>query len=116
MRCVGGLQAAHHLDKLHHRHRIEEVQPNEPAGIGDARGKPGDGNRGCVRADDGIGPHRLIHGLEDFFFDVRVFGRGLNDKIGRREGAVVCARCDEAECCLLGSRAHLSLRDQPVVT
>ena len=69
-----------------------------------------------VRADDRIGPHRLIHGLQNFFLEFRVFGCGLNDEIGRCESAVVCAGLDEAEGFLPGSRAHLSLRDEPVVT
>ena len=38
----GGAGVDHHLEQRHHRHRVEEVHPEEALGTGEPRGETGD--------------------------------------------------------------------------
>ena len=79
---VLGGDAADHLDELHHRHRVHEVQADEalrPVGGG---GKPRDGDRRGVGGDDGVRLEERTERHEDLALDRLVLGRGLDHEIG----------------------------------
>ena len=81
---VGG-DAADHLDQLHQRHRIHEMNADEalrPVGRG---GKPRDRDRRRIGADDGRRLERRAERGEDLALGLLLLGRRLDDEIAVAE-------------------------------
>ena len=68
------------LDQLHHRHRIEEMQPDEARRIGRVIRHPRDRDRAGVRRHDRIGGEVLASLFEDRLLDSFLLGRRLDDQ------------------------------------
>ncbi len=53
-RGLAGAQTGDHLDERHQRGGVEEVHPDDPLGVGGARGDPGDRQRGGVGGEHAL--------------------------------------------------------------
>ena len=108
--------AADQLDERHHRHRAEEVHPDEAlaASRRDRRGERVDRDRAGVRGEDrGCGRERVELAPERLL-DVDVLEHGLDDEIGVADGGQVRRRRHAAEDRVPGGLVQLSLRDRAI--
>jgi hypothetical protein len=93
--------ARNDLDEAHQRHRVEEVEPEDPlavggSGVGDGR----DGQRARVRREDRVGRCLRVERPEDRLLEPEVLERRLHDQrgLGRQavEGVGVAEAADPA--------------------
>ncbi len=111
---VAGLQPADHLDQAHHRHRVEEVQADEPLGRADAGCQLGDRQRRGVGGDHALGADLGGDLLQHLELEVEVLGGGFDHQLRILEHAVVGADADPAQGGELvvfaeGALAHLAV-------
>ena len=79
---LAALGAADHLDQRHLRHRIEEVDADETAGIGQRRGDLLDHDRGGVGGEDGAGLELALERLEEVLLDLELLDDRLDHHVG----------------------------------
>src|SRR5262249_27004607 len=78
---VAGGNAADHLDQLHQRYRIHEMNADETLRAVGRGGKPRDRDRRGVGADDGFGLERRTERGKDLALDFFLFSRRLDHQI-----------------------------------
>ena len=81
VRLVARRQRADHLDQLHQRHGIEEVQAAEAIRTLRRRGELGDAQRRGVGDDDRVGPHDGFDRLVDRALLVEVLDDRFDDDV-----------------------------------
>ena len=84
--CLGDLRRGEdrgdHLDQLHHRGRIEEVQPRHPGRIPRAACDLRDRQGGGIGSQDRIGPAGLVQLSEQGPLELDAFRNGLYHQVG----------------------------------
>src|SRR5690606_31185041 len=88
---------ADQFHKLHHRHRIHEMKPDElfrPVG---RRGEPGDRYGRGIGSKDGGGLQDRADFLEDLPLDLFLFGRGLNCQVNVAEWFIIGGERDASQ-------------------
>src|SRR5690606_19740976 len=84
-RLVARGDGAHHLDQLHDRDRIEEVQAHEPVGPVRGRGHVGDGERAGVRREDRALTTKAVELPEQRVLHLEVLHDRLDDDVARSQ-------------------------------
>ena len=79
---VGDLVVAHHLDELHARHRIEEVNADQPLRPRQPFAQLLQRNARRIGGEDGVGLHLRLDTGEDLAFEIENFRHRLDDQIG----------------------------------
>jgi len=104
----------HHLDQLHDRWGVEEVQADDSLGTIGGHGAVDDrqGRRGGRQ--NGVWPHDIGQPAEHVPLDIQVLGNRLDDKVAVGQVAKFCAWVDASQCRVdIGGRQSL-LVDQPL--
>jgi hypothetical protein len=110
-RLGAGEQRRHHLDEGEHRHRVEEVQPDDLLGTagGGAELHDRDG-RGVGRQHRVVAHDDLVQAAEQLGLDGLVLARRLDDELGVGERVEVGADLDAAEHLVADGLVELAVR------
>ena len=78
---AGSQLPGHDLDEGHAGHRVEEVQPEDPRGLGGRGGDGLDRERAGVGRQDRVAPGTRVERSEDLLFQAEVLERRLDDEL-----------------------------------
>jgi hypothetical protein len=76
---------ADHLDQLHQRHRIHEMNADKAFRTIGRGGKPSDRDRRCIGADDGLGLERRTQRRKNLALGLFLLGRRFDHEIAVAE-------------------------------
>eukprot|EP00906_Rhabdomonas_costata_P010430 RCo014633 len=93
---IAGQGSPDDLNQLHHLDGVEEVQANQLVTATRSLAQLGDGERGGVRAEDGILLGLLAKLGEELLLDVQVLNNGLNNQVALVHRSHIARRSDLA--------------------
>ena len=106
-----GDDGADDLDEVLHRRRVEEVDADDPAGLGVGGGDLGDAERGGVGGQDRVRADDAVERPEDRLLDLERLHDRLDDEVGVGEVLQLGGEGDPAE--QLGLPPRSSSRASP---
>ena len=112
VRLVRRGHRAHHLDELHQRDRVEEVESDESVAALRGGGHRGDREARCVRGEDGATPAQAVELVPEGVLELEVFGHRLENDVAPLEVAGVGGEAQPLEGRVPVRRSELPLLDE----